>query len=115
MRSQKKLSWIGYFCTGPKEAFFQNLRMYEKPPGPTQPIGIEKKEGEECADDFKVTQVRECDLIVMTEEPLNLKGQDDIKRVSDVNFLRSLLFKHNAMFGFVTKKASKVGNSFAQV
>jgi len=108
-RSSKKKYWEGYVVTSQKETLFQTLRMYDKPPGPSDKVGEEKSEA------FEIRQLREYDLIVLSEEPIDLKGGDDIKQVSSVNFLRSQLLQHNIMFGFVTKRAAKNGFALLQV
>ena len=49
--------------------------------------------------------MREHDLILMTTEKLNLPGRDnDLKKSATIDFLRSVLFRSCAMFGFVTGK-----------
>ena len=110
MRTKKKLSWLGYCVCSSKDMLFQNVRMYDKPPMANDPIGI--KSGPATDDEFSIKQIREYDLLIMSEEEIDLRGGDDIKRVSNVNFLRSLLFQHNAMFGFVKQKASKTNGNF---
>jgi hypothetical protein len=108
-RGNKCLHWIGYIVCGQKDMLFQNIKMYEKPPhsGAT--------DNESHQSDFSLKQVREHDLLILSEDEIDLRGQQDIKRVSSISFLRGLLFKHNAMFAFVTKRApaSKNGSSAA--
>ena len=66
---------------------------------------IAMKPAHEQSDEWQVKQLKEHDLLILSEDQIDLKGQDDIKKVSNIDFLRTLLFKHNAMFAFVTKKA----------
>lgn len=54
-------------------------------------------------------------MLILSEEEIDLKGSGDIKKVSSMAFLRGLLFKYNAMFAFVTKKAPKSGFATLQV
>jgi len=47
--------------------------MYEKPPHARKdPIAM--RPSEEQADDFKITQVREFDLLILSQEKIDLKG-----------------------------------------
>ena len=96
--SNKKLNWIGYLVGSTKETFFQQVRMYEKPPSASDSVTDDNGPS-------ILKQLRENDLLILSQEEINLKGYDDIKKISSLEFLRSLLLKHNAMFGFVTKKA----------
>lgn len=106
MRRDKKLSWIGYIVQSSKDTFFLNLRMYDAPPN----LCADKIEADQKGTSnagFSIKQVREHDLLVLSEKEIDLKGGGDIKRASNVDFLRSLLLKHNAMLAYVSKKASK--------
>lgn len=83
---------------------FQNIRMYEEPPHANDPAAMKPQHAK--ADEAQLRQLREHDLVILSEEPLDLNGHDDVKKVCNIDFLRALLFKHNAMFAFVTKKAT---------
>ena len=45
--------------------------------------------------------------------PINNSKEIDIKKICNQEYLRSLIFQHNAMLGFVTKKASKVNKNIS--
>jgi hypothetical protein len=49
--------------------------------------------------------VREHDLIILSKEPIDLRGSGDIKRIATPEFLKRLVFKFDAMIGIVTKKS----------
>lgn len=78
--------------------------MYEEPPHAKDPIAM-KQDADVKPGEFQIKQMREHDLVILSEDQIDLRGHDDIKKVSNIDFLRTLLFKHNAMFAFVTKKA----------
>jgi len=54
-------------------------------------------------------------LLILTSQKLDLKGQDDIKKVISPEFLLKELQKDTSMFGWVTKKQSapKKGEGFS--
>lgn len=54
--------------------------------------------------EFNIKQVREHDLLLLTTEKIP-KVDNDIKRVANIEFMRSLLVKSCAMFAFVTQRA----------
>ena len=50
-------------------------------------------------------QIKEHDLILLTSERIEIPGHDnDVKKVTNEDFLRSYLIKQCAMFAFVTGK-----------
>ena len=101
---KRKLKWVCYIVCAQKEMLFQNIRMYEEPPHANDPAAMKPQHA--SADEAQIKQLREHDLVILSEEPLDLNGHDDVKKVCNIDFLRALLFKHNAMFAFVTKKAT---------
>jgi hypothetical protein len=105
-RKNKKLSWTAYCVCGQKDMLFLNLRMYDKPPSSTDGVQAAEKQIH-TQEEFSIKQVREHDLLILSEDPIDLRGQNDIKQVVSADFLRAHLLKHNAMFAFVTKKAQR--------
>jgi len=110
--------FVGY-CVLAKElqGLFQPVRVYKSPPfskniAATDEQGNaivnqlkEAPEDEKINRSFNMRQIREHDLILLTNERLPIRGdQDDIKQIVNAEFLRSLLIKQCAMFGFVTQK-----------
>ena len=63
---------------------------------------------------FSLRQIREDDLIIISETKIDLKGKDDIKTVGDVNFLLHQLSKPGTMIAFVREKWIK-GNGFVSL
>ena len=119
MSRKRRLYWVGYVVCGEKDMLFQNIRMYQKPPGASDPSEDKSLKAQASSSTtenaFDLRQIREHDLLILSQSEINLRGQDDIKKVSSVDFLRGLLLKHNAMFAFVTKKAQKNGFVTLQV
>jgi hypothetical protein len=52
---------------------FQNIRMYEKPPHASKDPAVMKES--EQPGDFSLRQVREHDLLILSEEAIDLRGQ----------------------------------------
>lgn len=76
------------------------MRLYEKPP--TIGSAIQPAQGE-----FKISQLKEHDLIFMTEKPLPVDrdGKFEMQNLANLDFLRRMLFEPGSMLAFVKKKA----------
>lgn len=110
-RPKRAMKWRGYIQCSTSEVYFQNIKMFDIPPAaPDNEEKTSKKHNKEevkkhwidqVTPGFSIRQIKEQDLIVMTEEELDLKGKDDIKSISDVKFLNNILQRSNAMFAIV--------------
>ena len=105
-RPGKKLSWIGYCVMGGSFGFLQALKMYDKPPHSANIAdpgneAVAKQEDLKFNEGFTIRQVREHDLLLMTVEPVDLRGNTDIKQILTADFLRKTLVRSSAMLAFV--------------
>ena len=84
--NKKKSMWVGYCVKGHQVDYFQSLRMYDSPPHCRDITSmVEKKmtgEDQLINRDFNLKQVREHDLLLLTSVKLNLKENEDIKKIS---------------------------------
>jgi hypothetical protein len=80
--------------------------MYDSPPHCRDITSmVEKKmsgEDQLINRDFNPKQVREHDLLLLTSVKLNLKENEDIKKISTLEFIKSLVNRSNSMFALVT-------------
>ena len=84
--NKKKSMWVGYCVKGHQVDYFQSLRMYDSPPHCRDITSmVEKKmtgEDQLINRDFNLKQVREHDLLLLTSVKINLKENEDIKKIS---------------------------------
>jgi hypothetical protein len=107
----KHYSWPGYVVCGVKDEF-QTVRLYDEPPhAGIDAIAMKDKTKSNDRFAFSLRQIREDDLIIISETKIDLKGKDDIKQVGDVNFLLHALSRPGTMCAFVKEKWFK-GNGF---
>lgn len=85
--------------------------MYEEPPH-SRNIATANTEELKTTDqdialnkDLKLSQVKEHDLLLLSEKKLDLKGHTDIKKFANIEYIRSLILKSDVMLGLVTQKA----------
>ena len=56
-----------------------------------------------------MSAVKEHDLLLLSETPLDLKGHTDIKKVATLEYLRAAILKPDVMLALVTQKAESGG------
>ena len=111
----KKLMWVGYCVMGKQQSYFQHLRMYEEPPHSRNIVNTSSEEMKVAdADralnrDLRLSQIKEHDLLLLSEKVLDLKGFKDIKKVATIEWLRAMILRPDTMLALVTTKASAGG------
>jgi hypothetical protein len=69
MGRKRRLHWVGYIVCGEKDMLFQNIRMYAKPPGASDPSTDKALQGQapgQAAIAFDLRQIREHDLLILS-------------------------------------------------
>ena len=82
--------------------------MYDEPPHSkniANPNTIELQQlqvDRELNRDFNMGQIKEHDLLLLSHEKLEIKNKDDNKKITSVEFIRSLIVRQSAMLALVT-------------
>lgn len=115
--SRKQYMFVGYSCLGKgNSGRFKSLRIYDRPPfskniaATDADTGMvktdqlkETREDGMINDRFNLKHIKEHDLVLLSASRISTPGRDDdIKKVTSLEFLSTTLRKPDAMFGFVT-------------
>lgn len=112
-RLQRATAWTGYVVVAPSATIDQidrvtTLRLYERPPALKADQSIHSKEPDAGPEKFGIKQLKEHDLIFMSDTPLRGHGDPsfDFKSIVNLDFLRANLLKPSSMLALVSKKAT---------
>ena len=79
--------------------------MYEEPPH-TRNMSVDERRvsdhDSQINKDLRLSHVKEHDLLLLSERPIDLKGHTDIKKVATLEYLRAAILKPDVMLALVT-------------
>ena len=106
--AKKQYMFVGYAVLGKEpNGLFQSVRVYKNPPYSKNIAAMDEETGQMATDQlkglkedrsindsFNMRQIKEHDLILLSAERIDTPGHDnDVKKVTSEDFLRSYLIK----------------------